>query len=92
MKKEDEKRLRELRKHLLLASVIANELSNKVKDFTESKPLNILYKEINALDYTTRVMLGETKVDKGEKFDFLWRIPDCLKIFMSLKGEEGCKI
>jgi len=88
MKKQDEKRLRELGIHLSVASIIADELSRKVKDFTKSKPLNTLYKEINDLHYTVRVMLGDIKVDKDEKFNFLWRIPDCLKIFMNLKKEE----
>jgi len=92
MKEQDEKRLRELKRHLSVASIIADELSRKVKDFIESKPLNILYKEINALHYAVSVMLDDIKIDKKDindkNMNFLWRVPDCLKIFMNMKKEE----
>jgi len=87
MKKQDKKRLRELRTHLSTASAIADELSHKVKGFAESKPLNILYKEILNLDYAVNVMLGDMKLNKKE-LKYLQRVPDCLKIFINLKKEE----
>jgi hypothetical protein len=86
VKKEDKEQLRKARRALSEAAFLAHELSRKVGNFEESKPLNILGKEIDALKYAVTVMSGEEKLKSAELKDASWlhRVPDCLTIWFNL--------
>lgn len=86
LKKEElEVQLVKVRNKLFEASIIADKLSRQVKNFEDSKPLNVLYKELNDFHLAIGIMCGRIKKPKEKElgsFNF-WRIPDCLKVWLA---------
>lgn len=83
-KKEVEEELVKVKRKLLEVCIIVDRLSRQVGNFEDSKPLNVLYKELNALQYTVGMMCGRIEKQKVEELEkFLWRVPDCLKVWLA---------
>jgi len=85
-------KLKEALRHIEVASIFVQEASTEQGDFSKSKPLNILYKELRASAYLLMCYAGDKQAGELIKQDLEIALPQSIKAFLNMNTVGGVEL